>query len=86
MVKDKGEADIEALEQRMRAAAEAENYEEAAFLRNEIARLKGEAPLINKPALGHMGLGTDRPIQARPEGWTPPKKPDPLTKGRGRRR
>jgi hypothetical protein len=85
MVKDKGEADLEALEQQMRAAADAMDFETAAFLRNEIARLKGEAPLISKPVLGHMGLGTDRPIQAKPEGWVKPKKPDPMTSGRKKR-
>jgi len=81
MVKDTGESDLEKLERQMAEAAADMRFEDAAFLRNEIARLKGEGGLIGKPALGHMGLGTDRPIVERPKNWTPPKKPDPMTRG-----
>ena len=35
---------------------------------------------------GAMGLGTSQSRPERPVGWVPPKKPDPMTKGRGRRR
>ena len=76
---------IEELSRQMAAAAAAEDYELAARLRDEIAGLKGQAEgsdLVRKPPPGQMGLGTNIPVAARPKGWTPPKKPDPLTKGR----
>jgi hypothetical protein len=75
-----------------RAMAEAvavEDYEAAARLRDEIAAL-GAGPRVTRPEPGErMGLGTDVPARKPPEGWTPPKRPDPLTTGtkrRGRRR
>lgn len=75
------ERKIAALEQQMRQAAEAEDFEAAARLRNEIAELKGlEAPqLARKPPLGQMGLGTHLPVVAPPKGWKRPNKPDPMT-------
>ncbi|SFZ83707.1 UvrB/uvrC motif-containing protein [Devosia enhydra] len=76
---------IAELEKRMLAAAEAEDFELAARLRNEIAALRGEdggAPAVRKPPPGEMGLGTHIPVVAPPKGWTPPKKPDPMTRGR----
>lgn len=74
---------IEALTAEMLKAAEAENYETAARLRNEIAALKGEAegsPLVRQPPPGEMGLGTHLPVAARPRNWRPPRKPDPMTR------
>ncbi|MDP1730223.1 MAG: UvrB/UvrC motif-containing protein [Devosia sp.] len=75
------ERKIAALEQQMRQAAEAEDFEAAARLRNEIAELKGlEAPqLARKPPPGQMGLGTHLPVVAPPKGWKRPNKPDPMT-------
>lgn len=73
---------IEALTADMLKAADAEDFEAAARLRNEIAALKGEAdgsPLVRKPPPGEMGLGTHIPVSQRPKNWRPPKKPDPLT-------
>lgn len=79
-----------ALEAQMQAAAEAMDFEEAARLRNEIARLKGEggAPgeesegtvTVGQPPPGAMGLGTHVPVRQPPKGWVKPKKPDLLTK------
>jgi hypothetical protein len=81
---------IEALKIEMQRAAEAEDFEAAARLRNEIAALKGEAdgsPIVRQPPPGEMGLGTHIPVAAKPRGWRPPKKPDPMTKNvRSRKR
>ncbi len=74
---------IEALTAQMLKAAEAEDFETAARLRNEIAALKGEAegsPLVRKPPPGEMGLGTHIPVAARPRNWRRPRKPDPMTR------
>jgi hypothetical protein len=82
---------IEALTAEMRRAAEAEDFETAARLRNEIAALKGEdggSPLVRQPPPGEMGLGTHIPVAQRPRNWRPPRKPDPMTrnvKPRGKR-
>lgn len=79
------ERKIAALEREMRRAAEAEDFETAARLRNRIAELKGAPPpeagpiLVRKPPPGQMGLGTHIPVAAPPEQWRRPKKPDPLT-------
>ena len=73
---------IEALTAEMQRAAEAEDFEAAARLRNEIAALKGEpegSPLVRQPPPGEMGLGTHIPVAARPKNWRRPKKPDPMT-------
>jgi hypothetical protein len=80
-----------ALEKQMAQAAEAMDFEEAARLRNEIARLKGETPLaqddegtisvtVGQPPPGAMGLGTQVPVRQPPKGWVKPKKPDLMTK------
>ena len=78
-----------ALEAQMQAAAEAMDFEEAARLRNEIARLKGEAVggggeegtvTVGQPPPGAMGLGTHVPVRQPPKGWVKPKKPDLMTK------
>lgn len=80
------ERKITRLTAEMQRAAETEDFEAAARLRNEIAALKGQSggeaggsPLVRKPPPGEMGLGTHIPVAARPPGWRPPKKPDPLT-------
>ena len=62
----------------MEKAAEAEDFERAALLRNEIEALKGGG-LIRKPPPGEMGLGTNIPVAAPPKDWKRPKKPDPMT-------
>lgn len=68
---------IEALTARMLKAAEAEDFEAAARLRNEIEQLKGQT--VRKPPPGQMGLGTNIPVAAPPKGWVRPRKPDPMT-------
>jgi hypothetical protein len=78
-----------ALARQMQAAAEAMDFEAAARLRNEIARLKGEVPVVpgdpdavtvGQPPPGAMGLGTQVPVRQPPKGWVKPKKPDAMTK------
>ena len=89
-------ATIEALRRRMEAAAAAMDFEEAKRLRDRISLLRGaedgaEAEIdtsgLDRQQPGRMGLGTSQQRVTPPPGWTPPKKPDPMTKGRaGRRR
>jgi hypothetical protein len=78
-----------ALGKQMEAAAAAMDFEEATRLRNEMARIKGEAPVapgdpdtvtVSQPPPGAMGLGTQVPVRQRPKGWVKPKKPDFMTK------
>ena len=88
--------DLAALEARMAAAAAALDYEEARRLRDLIALVRGGASLDEAQAAdtaglvrqqpGAMGLGTSQQKVTPPPGWTPPKKPDPMTRGRSRRR
>jgi len=94
------------LEIAMAEAAAAENYEEAARLRNaiQVAKQAGmtaaeagfaggaddEADFsgLSRQEPGKMGIGSQVPKHTPPAGWTPPKKPDPMTAGhkRGGRR
>jgi len=78
-----------ALGKQMEAAAAAMDFEEATRLRNEMARIKGEAPVapgdpdtvtVGQPPPGAMGLGTQVPVRQPPKGWVKPKKPDLMTK------
>ena len=72
------------------------DYEEAKRLRDQIALIRGgasreEAEGVDPSGLvrqqpGRMGLGTSRERVEPPAGWTPPRKPDPMTRGRSRRR
>jgi hypothetical protein len=43
---------------------------------------------LSRQQPGKMGIGSQAPKRTPPEGWTPPKKPDPMTAGhkRGGRR
>ena len=79
----------------MAAAAEAQDFERAAALRNEIAVRRQAAGSdaadadfagLKRQQPGAMGIGSERPKRDAPEGWKPPKKPDPMTTGRSRRR
>lgn len=82
------------LERAMAAAAAREDFEEAARLRNQLFVLRAGgggddagadfAGLIRQRP-GAMGIGSQHPVPDRPPGWKPPKKPDPLTRGTGRR-
>ncbi|WP_082531214.1 UvrB/UvrC motif-containing protein [Devosia sp. Root436] len=84
-----------ALQKQMEAAAAEMDFEKATRLRNEMARIKGEAPVqegdpdtvtVSQPPPGAMGLGTQVPVRQPPKGWVKPKKPDFMTKGgKGRR-
>lgn len=78
-----------ALGKQMAEAAEAMDFEKATALRNEMARIKGEAPVqagdpdtvtVSQPPPGAMGLGTQVPVRQPPKGWVKPKKPDFMTK------
>jgi hypothetical protein len=86
---------IAALQQRMAAAAEALDFEEAKRCRDRISLLRGGASesdaaeadtagLVRQQP-GAMGLGTSQQRMVPPPGWTPPPRPDPLTAGRSRR-
>lgn len=84
------------LERRMTAAVQALDFEEARRLRDQINLIRGGASLedaakadtsgLARQKSGAMGIGTSRLAPARPLDWTPPVKPDPMTKGRSRRR
>ena len=88
--------DLAALEARMAAAAAALDYEEARRLRDLIALVRGGASLAEAETAdtmgllrqqpGAMGLGTSQQKVTPPPGWTPPPKPDPMTRGRSRKR
>ncbi|HVY50247.1 MAG TPA: UvrB/UvrC motif-containing protein [Devosia sp.] len=71
------ERTIAELAARMRLAAEAEDFELAARLRDQIAELK--APAVRQPPPGQMGLGTNLPVAEPPPGWKRPKRPHPMT-------
>ena len=80
---------LEDLRLRMEAAAEAEDFEEAARLRDQYSLLRGqpgaEVPAeldtsrLRRQQPGKMGLGTSEQAVVPPPGWTPPKRPDPMT-------
>ncbi|SEQ15229.1 UvrB/uvrC motif-containing protein [Devosia sp. YR412] len=83
-----------ALGKEMAAAADAMDFEKATALRNEMARIKGEAPIapgdadtvtVSQPPPGAMGLGTQVPVRQPPKGWVKPKKPDLMTNVKGRK-
>jgi hypothetical protein len=83
---------LETLRQRMEAAAAALDFEEASRLRDQISLLRGQpgaqAPAdfdtsrLKRQTPGRMGLGTSEQAVRPPPGWTPPPRPDPMTKGR----
>lgn len=80
------------LERRMTAAAEAQDFEEARRLRDQINLIRGGASLdeaalaetagLSRQKPGAMGIGTNTAKPVRPPGWQAPKKPDPMTSGR----
>jgi hypothetical protein len=87
---------IQTLRERMEAAAEALDFEEAKRLRGQISLIRGGATAaeaaradlsgLRRQRPGAMGLGTSQQSVAPPPGWKPPLKPDPLTRHRGSRR
>jgi len=88
-------SDIEAIRLRMEAAAQALDFEEAKRLRDQLNLMRGGATLAEAEASdtsdltrqqpGAMGLGTSQQRMTPPKGWKPPPKPDPMTRGKGRR-
>ena len=84
------------LQKRMVAAAEALDFEEARRLRDRIALIRGGASIdqaeaadtagLQRQKPGAMGLGTSQQKITPPPGWTPPPRPDPMTRGRSKRR
>ncbi|MEN2785822.1 UvrB/UvrC motif-containing protein [Sphingomonas qilianensis] len=86
---------IDTLRQQMEAAAEAQDFALAATLRDQISILRGQDGAADAAAIdaagltrqqpGKMGLGTSQQRYTPPPGWTPPAKPDPMTRGRGRK-
>lgn len=89
-------AEIEHLQRRMEAAAEALDFEEARRLRDQLNLLRGGASAADAAAAdtsglirqqpGNMGIGTSQPRPIPPPGWRAPAKPDPMTRATGRRR
>jgi hypothetical protein len=86
---------IEQLRRRMEAAAAAMDFEEASRLRDRISLLRGAEPGaaaeidtagLERQQPGRMGLGTSQQRMTPPPGWKPPKKPDPMTRGRSKPR
>jgi hypothetical protein len=83
------------LQRLMEIAAEAMDFERARTLRDRINLLRGgatpeEAAQADTTGLqrqqpGAMGLGTSQQRAVPPAGWKPPPKPDPMTRGPGRR-
>lgn len=88
-------ARLVALEAEMERAAADFDFEQAAALRDEIARLKGELgdatvivdeagnPVevsVGQAPPGQIGLGSNAPVRKPPTGWVKPKKPDPMTR------
>jgi len=86
--------EIERLRVAMEAAAAAQDFDLARRYRDRIALIRGGASPEDAAAAdtsglvrqqpGAMGLGTSQQKLIPPKGWKPPKKPDPMTKGRGR--
>ena len=88
--------ELEQLRRAMEQAAAAEDFELARRYRDQIALIRRGASAADAAAAdtaglrrqqpGAMGLGTSQPKMTPPKGWTPPRKPDPMTKGVSRPR
>jgi hypothetical protein len=88
--------ELDRLQEQMEAAASALDFEEARRLRDRISLLRGGAEVDDAAAAdtaglvrqqpGAMGLGSSQQRMTPPAGWTPPRKPDPMTRGRSRKR
>jgi len=87
---------IDELRGAMEAAAAAMDFEAAGRLRDQISLLRGQGDKAGPDAIdlsglerqqpGRMGLGTSQQRVTPPAGWKPPRKPDPMTRGRSRPR
>jgi hypothetical protein len=82
------DAEIDTLRGLMAQAVADEDFEAAARLRDRIAALEAPGPesLFQRQTPGRMGLGTDQQVYRPPAGWTPPKRPDPITSNTNPRR
>lgn len=88
--------EIERLQAEMTAAADALDFETARRLRDRISLLRGGATPVaaakadtaglTRQQPGAMGLGTSQQRLTPPPGWQPPPRPDPMTRGRSRKR
>ncbi len=84
-------SDLTDLQARMDAAIAALDFEAAATLRDRIAILRAggddsvDTAGLTRQQPGAMGLGSSASRVETPPGWTPPPKPDPMTRGRSRR-
>jgi hypothetical protein len=86
---------IEALQEQMETAARNLDFEKAKLLRDRINLMRGgatareaeqaDAADLARQRPGAMGLGTSQQRVEPPQGWRPPPKPDPMTRGRNRR-
>lgn len=86
---------LQTLQQKMKAAALALDFEEAKRCRDKISLMRGGASAIEadhahlsgleRQQPGAMGLGTSQQRVTPPPGWQPPSKPDPMTAGRSSR-
>ena len=81
------------LTRRMEAAAAALDFETAQRLRDQISLLRGtdgaqdiDPAGLTRQQPGAMGLGTSQQRMTPPEGWTKPRKPDPMTTNVSRRK
>lgn len=87
---------IKTLQQKMEAAADNLDFEEARRCRDKINMMRGGATAeeaeqadfdgLERQKSGAMGLGTSQQRVVPPSGWTPPVRPDPMTSGRARPR
>ncbi len=77
--------DLDPLDRDLAQAIADEDYERAAILRDQIVAA-GAPSKIHRQVPGKMGLGTNQQVYQPPPGWVAPKKPDPLTANRSRRR
>ena len=86
---------LDELKEQLEEAVAAQDFETAARLRVEIEGVqhsalvrdveeRPQASYFQRQVPGRMGLGTDQPTPKRPEGWVPPKKPDPMTANHSR--
>ena len=82
------------LEEEMAQAVASEDFETASALRDQIDLIRRDMRVMEQPGSdapqasylrrqepGKMGLGTNQSSYVPPEGWIPPKKPDPMTTG-----
>lgn len=83
-------SEIEDLHRQMEAAVAALDFEAASVLRDRISLLRAggsgdfDPSGLERQQPGRMGIGTSTQAMTPPKGWTPPKKPDPMTRGRSR--